>query len=196
MPFPNAPSYLGGLLAFTAVLLTVLLGFALWTVSPPTPLLPNQAQQYRVRKLTAVPFLIAIGWLLLLYRVVQYYETFRFVPSRVVAIRVTRQRSESSTPTGDAIELTDRQVLTAGLQYLNTASAHIRNHEGFYDGYHIDLRTESEAEYGTHAVQVFRRSSNQHNPVPIVIVADKEYTCPTFHQWIAATIDPLFNESE
>jgi hypothetical protein len=193
--FPSPLSYLGGLLCLTPLVVCGIIGLGLWTYYPQALDPEHRPRPRRSRALRATPILLAALWVSLLRLAVLAYESVRFAPSEVVAVQIMRRESETSPPFGPAVVLTEAHMLQSGLSQLAGASAHIRSHEGYSDGYQLRLRLQDEPEFGDRTLNVYRRSSRSIEAVSIVIIGTAEYTCPAFHQWIATTIDPLFPRS-
>jgi hypothetical protein len=124
------------------------------------------------------------------------YLSTRFDPTAIVEIRVEHIAREDSPPSGPPIVVADRNLLVAGFTHLTSATSHLRNHESYSDGYRIQIRLQGESSYGAHTIRVYRRTSRSNQPAVIVtMMGAGEYNCPAFHQWIHATIDPLFQST-
>jgi hypothetical protein len=128
------------------------------------------------------------------------YEIYKFRKvdiSHVVGFHVQRVKGDDYVPS-DAIDFTKTSEVRKALSTLKTCNEIRPNHEHFYDGYKIRLLFDDPkvddyfiSAYARSSTSATRSSVEPHiSPARAINLGD--YQCPTFQQWLAENIDPLF----
>jgi len=159
---------------------------------------PNQ----RSRLLLFAVATLAIGSVhfLGIYTSVVNAMRFRFDPKDVVELRIVRATEEGLVVEETPKSITDRAIIAEGLARLTASESRRRNHEHYLDGYRIQIVIPGSPE--ERCISVYRRSSAAGAVTVVVphlgpghagtVKNAGEYSCPGFHAWVAANVDPLF----
>jgi len=149
---------------------------------------------------SAAALLIGLVHFLGIYASIVNAWNFRFDPKDVTELRIVRMDEEGRAGSSGAKTLADRAALADGLPRLVASESRHRNHEHYSDGYRIQIVIPGSRE--DRYLSVYRRSSGA-GAVSVVIPHlgashagtvnhAGEYSCPSFLDWVAKTIDPLF----
>jgi len=165
-----------------------------------TPESPPSTPRGKALLASSAVLLIGVVHFLGIYASLANALNFRFDPKDVAELRVVRVGEEGRATSGDTKTIRDRAILEGGLSLLVASESRHRNHEHYSDGYRIQIVIPGSP--ADRYVSVYRRSSGG-GAVSVVIPHLGEghagtvnhagqYGCPQFLDWVAKTIDPLF----
>lgn len=141
------------------------------------------------------PFFILVGTVVLLSQPIAMGSFRRLQLGDISGATIYIAKSEEDVRLSQSRRMTDAEPLRAGLQLLSQCKSEVSlNHEHFTNGYVIMLESDK-WQTGDYKIGVFRstsRNESKTSVVPYVSAGRTGYLCPTFQQWVAENIDPMF----
>lgn len=143
--------------------------------------------------------LLVVGPLFFVVGVLTVYSTtasiyrFRQLPvDQISGFSVTRMIDEMTPNGGRSKTFTDQESAKDAIKLLRGCQQTYNNHQTYSDGYAFTVLFNSNVTTEDYTFTAFRLTNGKPDVKTVVIVAGKEFSCPTFQKWVKDNIDPLF----